>query len=153
MTKSRRYRVLADVRLQGILCYRVALYWVCCLLSVALFLGWGAAFDGGYFSARQWLSQLWQHQGAAVILPLLVLPMVMLDCLIYSNKIAGPVMRLRKSMRALADGEDVEALRFRPGDYFTDAAEDCNRIAARLQEHDAKEPASMMPASHDYAKA
>jgi len=39
----------------------------------------------------------------------------------------GPVYRLRRSMRALADGNPVH---FRDGDFWYDFAEDFNRVVA-----------------------
>ena len=134
-----RRRVLVDLKLQGVLCYRVAVYWICCLMCVGLFLGWGTAFDGAYDSSRQWLERFWQESGAVIILPLLFLPFVMLDCLIWSNTFAGPFMRLRRAMRNVADGKTGETIRLRRGDYLKDVVEDYNRIVARLQEYEAKE--------------
>ena len=46
---------------------------------------------------------------------------------------AGPLVRLRRSMRALARGEHVEPIKFREGDFWQEFAEEFNAVAARVQ--------------------
>ena len=61
------------------------------------------------------------------------LPMVVADVIRVSNRFAGPLVRLRRSMRALARGEHVEPIHFRKGDFWQEFAEEFNAVAARVQ--------------------
>jgi hypothetical protein len=49
-----------------------------------------------------------------------------------SHRIAGPVIRLRNHMRAVAEGKTRRPVEFREGDFFADLAESYNAQLARL---------------------
>lgn len=55
-----------------------------------------------------------------------------------TNKIAGPVYRLRKSMQAIASGGAIENVGFRKGDYFFELADEYNSVLERLRKAEAK---------------
>lgn len=61
------------------------------------------------------------------------LPIASLHLIRFSHRFAGPVHRLRGELRALANGEQRRPLKFRKGDYWTDLADDFNRVADRLR--------------------
>jgi hypothetical protein len=50
-----------------------------------------------------------------------------------TNRFAGPILRLQRSLDALADGKAIQPLSFRNGDHWHDLAEAVNRVAARLE--------------------
>ena len=50
-----------------------------------------------------------------------------------TNRFAGPIFRLRRSMRELADGEHVEPVHLRKGDYWQDVADQFNRVIQRVE--------------------
>ena len=137
MQAWRRRRVLVDRKLQGSLLFRVALYWLCCQLSMALMLGCCLALDESPRSSAAWLQQIWVQYGQALIASLLVLPLVLLDCLVISNKFAGPMLRLRRAMKQLADGQPVAPIRFRRGDFWGEFTTEFNRVLARIHVSDA----------------
>jgi len=58
---------------------------------------------------------------------------VIVDVVRLSNRFTGPLLRLRRSMRALARGEQVEPIRFRDNDFWHDFAEEFNALAARFR--------------------
>jgi hypothetical protein len=128
-----RRRVFVDMALQGRLCIRVAIYWLGCLLSVALILGWWSALDKNPASVFTWLQEVWQQYGPVFVLSLLALPLALLDCLIMSNRYAGPILRMRRAMNQLARSEAVAPLRLRRGDLLHEMADDLNRIAALVE--------------------
>ena len=132
-----RHRVLADMTIQGGLCIRVTLYWLGCLLSVAMTLGWWTALDESPESVVQWAQQFWNQYGPVFVISLLVLPLALLDCLIMSNRFAGPLMRLRRAMKRLANAESVEPLHVRRRDLLQELVNDFNLAAARLEESNA----------------
>ena len=77
---------------------------------------------------------MWYYYGAALVASLLLLPIVLIDIVRLSNRFAGPLVRLRRSMRALARGEKVQPIHFRGSDFWQEFADEFNAIAARLQD-------------------
>ena len=70
------------------------------------------------------------------------LPIVAYDSLRFSNKIAGPVFKLRRVINQLADKKVVEPISFRQGDYCQDLASDFNRLVDLIQKDGQNEPAN-----------
>ena len=126
-----RKRLIVDYRVQGALIVRVVLYWLTCLLSIALFLlAWGMVADPGRpLHAR--LAELWALQGPAAVASLALLPAVIFDLARLSNRFAGPMVRLRRSMHDLAQGRPVDTLRLRHADFWQELADDFNTVAMR----------------------
>ncbi len=129
-----RKRFFVDYRVQGALIVRVVLYWLTCLLAITLLLlGWGM-ITGPVRPLKAHLSELWALYGPVAVVSLLLLPGVIFDLLRLSNRFAGPMFRLRRSMYDLAQGKPVTAVRFRQGDFWQEFADDFNTIAARAEE-------------------
>ncbi len=132
--RALRKRFLVDYRVQGALIVRVVLYWLTCLLTIMLFLlGWGM-ITGPDRPLNARLTELWTLNGPAAVASLLLLPAVIFDLLRLSNRFAGPVFRLRRSMHDLAQGKPVAPVRFRQNDFWQKFADDFNAIAARAQD-------------------
>jgi len=53
--------------------------------------------------------------------------------LILSNRVAGPLFRLKKHMRDTIDGAESRPVKFREGDYFQDIAETYNELLEKLK--------------------
>lgn len=51
----------------------------------------------------------------------------------YSHRIAGPLIRLKRCMDKLANGERVEKMRFRKNDEFKELAASFNKLYLKLQ--------------------
>jgi hypothetical protein len=83
---------------------------------------------------------MWFHFGPALVASLLLLPLVLFDVIRFSNRFAGPLVRLRRAMRTLARGEQVLPIKFRDGDYWQDFADDFNAVAATVQRYRAAAP-------------
>ena len=75
---------------------------------------------------------MWFFYGPAAIASFLLLPLVIVDIIRFSNRFVGPLLRLRRSMRALARGEYVEPIEFRDNDFWYDFADEFNAVRARI---------------------
>ena len=64
----------------------------------------------------------------------MLLPMVLGRHRALSNRFTGPMLRLRRSMRALARGEHVEPIEFRGGDFWQEFAAEFNPWSNGVQE-------------------
>ncbi len=135
MTKQyKRRRLLIDRRIQGALVIRVFVYWLCCLLTVSLFTACWIVISSGSMTSGQLIQQMTSRFAPAMGASLLVLPIVVLDSLRQSNRFAGPMYRIRRAMKQVADGEPVEPIMFRDGDYWHDFSVDFNRAVSKLQQ-------------------
>ena len=132
--QKKRKRIYVDRHVQGGIVVRLVLLW---LASTALAVGvWFVMqfFSDPTLGLRHYLS------GAGkTLLPLLLafavtLPIAVLKLLRFTHHFAGPVVRLRRMMTLLANGQEVPTLKFRDNDYWQDLAEEFNRIAENLNE-------------------
>jgi methyl-accepting chemotaxis protein len=148
MRRQRRLRVWADAGIQGGLCLRVTLYWLACLAAVALMLACRMAIELPAYSSKQGLWLVVTQYGPPLTASLLVLPLALLDGLVFSNRFAGPMRQLLSAMKRAAAGETVQPVRLRPKDFGTcqELASEFNRMLARLQaleaDQDTKQSAS-----------
>ncbi len=131
-TKHVRKQLFVDPKVQGALVARVLLYWIVCLITITLMLlCWNVLTTPRMFYT--FLDEMWHQYAPALLASFILLPMVVVDVIRLSNRFAGPLFRLRRSMRALARGEHVEPIRFREGDFWHEFAEEFNAVVARLQ--------------------
>lgn len=128
MTKrNNRWRVFADARMQGILCVRIAIYWLVCQLAMCLAIVGVASLDGA--------------EGGGNVVPFLmpafcfslfILPVALLDAVVYTNRIAGPLLNFRRKFSLLVRSGVSDPVKFRPGDYFSDLADNFNCLRDQL---------------------
>ena len=127
-----RKRLFVHPKAQGALVVRVLLYWIVCLITITLMLlCWSVLRTPRMFYTH--LDDMWFHYGPAMVASFLLLPMVVVDIIRLSNRFAGPLLRLRRSMRALARGEHVKPIHFREGDFWQEFADEFNALLARVQ--------------------
>lgn len=131
--KSLRKHLFVDPKVQGALIWRSFLYWCMCMAAVAMMLLCWRILTGPARLFYLHLDDMWYFHGAALIASAFVLPVIILDIIRWSNRLVGPMLRLRRSMRELARGEHVEPLRFRDTDFWHDFAEEFNAVVARVQ--------------------
>jgi hypothetical protein len=132
--KQKRKRLVADVQVQGALTVRVVIYWFSCLFVMGILLLLWRMVSQPLSPFERQLRDLWSLYRPAALLSLSLLPVVVLDMLRLTNRFAGPLLRVRRAMRDLAQGKAVEAIQFRKGDFWQEFARDFNVVAARLQQ-------------------
>lgn len=149
--KRMRKRLFVDPKVQGALALRVVLYWVVCLITITLMLLCWRILTGPARLFYTHFDAMWHQFGPAAVASFVLLPLVIIDSLRLSNRFAGPLVRLRRSMRALGRGEQVKPIRFRDGDFWQEIADEFNAILERVQEtspavgeaHEEPEPAGI----------
>ncbi len=115
---------------------RVVLYWFLGLVLVSqIVLCWQILNgpDRPFFEHFHF-DILWTERPSVVIASLLLLPIVLIDTLVLTNRFAGPIYRLRSSMRALAAGERVDPVRFRDHDFWQEIAQEFNTLSAYVEQ-------------------
>lgn len=131
--KALRKQLFVDSKVQGALAVRVVLYWAVCLLTILLMLLFWRIVTGPARPVSMHFADMWFFYGPPAVASLLLLPLVIVDIVRLSNRFTGPLLRLRRSMRALARGEHVAPIEFRDGDFWQDFAEEFNQVLARVQ--------------------
>ncbi|MGQ9605581.1 MAG: hypothetical protein ACUVTW_05230 [Thermogutta sp.] len=129
-----RNRLFVDPEVQAALLLRIVTYWMVCLAAVALMLLCRQIIAGPPRPVFAHLEDLWFRFGPPFFASLVVLPLILLDIIRMSNRFSGPLIRLRRAMRALARGETVPPLRFRQGDFWKNFADEFNAVAERVAE-------------------
>lgn len=125
--KDKRWRLVADLPVQGGLLIRLIGYW---LLTQLAFVGTIAMFDFLSNGQAQSTGSV-RFVAPAMIVSFLALVIAMLDMLVFSNRFTGPLVNLRNKMNGLACGEAVEEVRFRQRDFHQDLGNAFNEIRKR----------------------
>ncbi len=135
--KHQRRAYFVDKKVQGALLVRVARYWLLSVIVVGALtvLGWVFVSPGlgTLVQLRQELPMLFGGLVVALFVSMTVLPVILYDLLKLSNRFAGPMVRLRRSMQQAAAGEHVEAVHFRDHDYWQEFADAFNQLNERIQ--------------------
>ncbi len=157
-TQQKRTRLFVDKHVQGGLLLRVTGYWFFCLLTISLLVLCWSVITGPRAPASVTMGRVFHNYLPALIASLLLLPLVLIDCNRFSNRFVGPILRFRRQLRALADGNEVAPIKFRPKDFLHDLAEQFNRLRATVPtpaastDPDRDEPASPVEADADGAE-
>jgi hypothetical protein len=139
MFLGKRRHYFVDPKVQGGIIFRCLMYWATCLFTTFVILFFWSLLTGPARLSWMTIDQIWFSYGPAFCASLLMLPLILWDILKMTNRFAGPILRLRRELKKLAVGEHVNPLFFRQGDYWTDVANDFNRVLLRLKELEAKE--------------
>ena len=131
--KNRRSRLFVEPRVQGLLIFKVLLYWVNGFLTIGLLIAAWSVFADRPGTSGELFANMWGSVGPALFASLFLLPLIVMDCIRWSNRYAGPMVRLHRALKQLADGEKVATLRFRKGDLWYEMATEFNRVAARVE--------------------
>lgn len=146
MDRAKRKTLLIDARVQVPLLWRVTLYWLLGVTAMGVMVGVQVMLSSDSASADVLVSRTLLAFGPALVASMFVLPMMLFDCVRFSNRWAGPMYRLRGKFKQLADTGACERIEFRKDDFWYELGEQFNRVAERLQErerevHDESGPA------------
>ena len=136
--KAMRRQLFVDPKVQGALVGRAVLYWVVCIITIALMLLSWRIVTGPARPFYTHFDDMWFFYGPALIASFLLLPLVIVDIIRLSNRFAGPLLRLRRCMRELARGEYVERNALRAG--LVERAEDWRWGSLHQRTHQADGP-------------
>lgn len=131
-----RDQLFVDSEVQGEFLLRALVYWLIGVVSVgALFVVFRVPTDPHvWLSGDVWKN--WTILAPVLLVSLLLVPAIAYDMARLSNRLAGPVSRLRDSLRRLSRGEQVAPLDFRQDDFWRSFAAEFNQLAARAAQTD-----------------
>lgn len=129
----KRKRFLVEKQVQGALGWRIAAHWFA-FLGLSVFATCSLQILGNFESGSLWGSfekaLLGQIGSIAVLLALL--PWFIHDSLKLSNRFAGPMVRLQKSIVELTKSNEVLPVTFRTQDFWQEIAVDFNELQMRV---------------------
>ncbi len=130
-----RNRLLVDPEVQYSIGARIVFHWVMFVGSLVLF---GAAVRmitmAGEMPLTSAMALAFKTQVPVIMIAALLVPVFLRDTLRLSNRFAGPMYRLRQSIKAFSNGEPHRPLKFRPTDFWQPAAEEFNVVMAQFEE-------------------
>ena len=137
MSKQLRRRTqFVDRRIQSSLLMRVIIYWLASLFMVGTltFVGWVYIYPGNAQmpGSQEFLGLAAPVLAMALASVALVLPIALLDLIQFSNRLAGPMVRLRQAMQQLGEGSQVEPLHVREGDFWQELADAFNVLQEKF---------------------
>jgi uncharacterized membrane protein len=93
---------------------------------------WKMIEEGPVDPWRQFVETLQTHLPVFVCLLVLV-PAMAWDAIHFSHKLVGPLVRFRKTVQEIADGQPVRPIKLREGDYLIEFRDDFNKMLEELQ--------------------
>jgi hypothetical protein len=132
MPRLKRKQLFVDPDVQGAFLWRVTIYFGSWLLAAgvtATTLGMTSFLAQNDY---QMVGQYWFFMKLVLAASLLLLPIILYDIGVLTNRVVGPLKRLRNEMRRLGEGQRVELLEFREGDYWREFAAEFNAVAQRI---------------------
>ncbi|MBI4116095.1 MAG: methyl-accepting chemotaxis protein [Candidatus Omnitrophica bacterium] len=95
----------------------------------------GGGYRFGRISAYEVMSDVRYDLIVRVSLVLFVTILVIaIFGIFFLHRIAGPVYRFRRVLHRIAEGEIPDEVKLREGDFFTETADDLNRVLRMLRE-------------------
>lgn len=138
--KSHRKKQFVSGPIQGRLMVQIGVYWVLYhfFLWFALFVfryadhRVTASMSGSSLSLQDLYGQFVRDYYPVVICALGSLPIVLIDMMKLTHRVAGPLVRVRQALRDVTAGKRIAPLKFRKGDLLVDLEDDFNKCFDKL---------------------
>ncbi len=132
MAKQRK-TILVEKQVQGALGWRIAAHWFI-FLGLSVSVTCSLQMLGNFEQANLWsrLEAAIMSQVGSVVVLLALLPWFVHDSLKLSNRFAGPMVRLQKSIVELTNEDTTAPVVFRSGDFWQEIATNFNELRMRV---------------------
>lgn len=145
MSHPLRKKTFVDAKVQGALVRRLVLHWFAFLGMATLVAFCLHVLSNPFRPFEEHAQQMWWTHGPFLLVMFFLLPVFIVDTIKLSHRFAGPIYRLRTTIRSLARGEAFKPMQFREVDFWQDLAHDFNEMVVRLSarpEEDAADPSA-----------
>ena len=132
MAKNRTKNYV-DPAVQKSLVRRIILHWLAFLVASFFVAFCLQFFNDPFRSFPEHLVEFWWKHGFVFLVMIALLPVFAYDAIRVSNRFAGPVSRLRKTIQELAQGKEAKPLEFRENDFWKSLAEEFNGMVENLR--------------------
>ena len=131
--KDKRRKSVVDARVQWTLAGRVIMHF-CLFICAGMFFGLIFQYlSNPLGTLTEHMATFWKQSAPLLAAMLCMLPVFVRDTLTLSNRIVGPICRLRDTVRRLGNGEDVPPLKFRKKDMWDDLPGLFNHMLSELR--------------------
>ena len=129
-----RKKSVVDSQIQWTLAMRVVLHFFIFVCAGAVFGIINQFLADPFGGVQKNLLAFVTHSGPFLLALVCLMPIFIRDTLTLTNRMAGPIYNLRRTVQQLADGEaNVRPLKFRDGDFWPDLPDAFNAMTERLQ--------------------
>jgi len=133
MSHPDRKKTFVDPKVQGALVKRLVVHWLVFVGVAGLVAFCLQVLSNPFQPLEVHINQLWWTHGPFLIVTVFLLPVFVLDTIKLSHRFAGPIYRLRQTIRSAAEGQPIKKLKFRDFDFWQGLAEDFNTMVDRLR--------------------
>jgi sensor histidine kinase YesM len=131
MTEERK-KVWVDP-FQTKLSLRIGGYLVVFFIVFCNFLFAWKMWDEGPTDPAQQFVDIFRSNLPVFICLLVLVPVMAWDTIRFSHRLVGPLVRFRQTIQAIADGEAVQPIKLRDGDYLIEMRDEFNLMLEELQ--------------------
>jgi nitrogen fixation/metabolism regulation signal transduction histidine kinase len=132
MSHTGRKKTFVDPKVQGALVRRLVMHW-CAFIAVAALVAFCLqVLSNPFTSIREHAQNVWWTHGPFLLVMVFMLPVFIVDTIKLSHRFAGPIYRMRQTIRSLAKGGAYTPMKFRDQDFWQGMAEDFNQMVQRL---------------------
>ncbi len=132
MGHPQRKKHFVDAEVQGSLVRRVISHWLVFLIVAFVMSFILQVLTDPFRPLSAHFQDMWWTHGPFLIVVLFLLPVYVIDTIKLSHRFAGPVFRLRRAIRKVAEGAAPQPIKFRKSDFWNGLADDYNAMLARL---------------------
>jgi sensor histidine kinase YesM len=136
MKSEKRRRLLVNRPVQVDLIRRAVIYWMLCMLVVTYMAVCWLVLPKDPSSFGEFVMMTYDVLGPVLTTSVFVVPLIILDCIRMSNRFAGPVNRLHREIKQIANGQEAARIRLRKGDHWHEVADDFNRMLERIKKEE-----------------
>ncbi len=127
-----RKQLLIDHRVQLPILQRMGFYLLACVTYFMVVLFWAESAEFGHESYTRTLVLCFDVVACWAPGIMLLAPIIAYDILVFTNKFAGPMYRLRREMQGLIDGDSVKPIQLGNDDCWPEMADLFNEIQTEL---------------------
>jgi len=151
-TKCKRRKAVVDARMQWMLATRVVMHFFLFICGGAVFGLIVQFLSDPFASPLEHLKTFGRHSAPMLVVLLCLIPVFIRDTLTLSNRIVGPICRLRDTVKRMGEGEDVPPLKFRKNDMWEDLPGLFNTMVTRLQDQEPSTPSGDQETDNEVAQ-
>ncbi len=127
-----RKKTFVDPKVQGALVRRLVMHWCAFIAVTGLVAFCLQVLSNPFTSIREHAQNVWWTHGPFLMVMVFMLPVFIVDTIKLSHRFAGPIYRMRQTIRSLAKGGAYTPMKFRDFDFWQGLAEDFNQMVERL---------------------
>jgi hypothetical protein len=132
MAQSGRKKTFVDPKVQGALVRRLVFHWLAFFTVAGIVAFCLQVLSDPFTPIRTHARNVWWTHGPFLLVLFFMLPVFIIDTIKLSHRFAGPIYRLRQTIRSLARGGAYQPMKFRDLDFWQGLADDFNQMVERL---------------------